>query len=290
MVQGHHRRIASGSTALHENKPWLAVSHLRRSVAIEDLLLGHLRVLESMSPEGFLEFRDPLNPASGFQSFQFRAIEFLSGAGKKAMLSFELFDESQRSWLRTSVRPQRLDRLRTLDAANLGRSRTMTCSMCFELCISITRLPRQRVARRGRTLDGSRRSPRDVAPSAHDDGGTSNRTTTRNRGQRRNGVPRHHDHPASLPPVVGSEVGALILRDDCEAMDDVDDLRDLRSEFRLNDGEIYLDGNSLGPLVNRPSPRRQVHRNRVGEGHVRSWNNADWMVEPTRIGDNWLRS
>jgi tryptophan 2,3-dioxygenase len=53
-----------------------------------------------MSPEGFLEFRDPLNPASGFQSFQFRAIEFLSGGGKKAMLSFELFDELQRQWLR----------------------------------------------------------------------------------------------------------------------------------------------------------------------------------------------
>ena len=32
-----------------------------------------------MSPEGFLEFRDPLAPASGFQSRQFRAIEWISG-------------------------------------------------------------------------------------------------------------------------------------------------------------------------------------------------------------------
>jgi tryptophan 2,3-dioxygenase len=32
-------------------------------------------VLETMSPDGFLEFRDPLAPASGFQSDQFRAIE-----------------------------------------------------------------------------------------------------------------------------------------------------------------------------------------------------------------------
>ncbi len=86
-------------SALSRVEPWRAISHLRRMVAIEDLLLEHLRVLESMSPEGFLEFRDPLNPASGFQSFQFRAIEFLSGAGKKAMLTFELFDESQRRWL-----------------------------------------------------------------------------------------------------------------------------------------------------------------------------------------------
>jgi tryptophan 2,3-dioxygenase len=86
--------------ALGANEPWRAIAHLRRMVAIEDLLLEHLRVLESMSPEGFLEFRDPLNPASGFQSFQFRAIEFLSGAGKKAMLTFELFDDSQRRWLK----------------------------------------------------------------------------------------------------------------------------------------------------------------------------------------------
>ena len=32
-----------------------------------------------MGPEGFLEFRDPLAPASGFQSRQFREIEWLSG-------------------------------------------------------------------------------------------------------------------------------------------------------------------------------------------------------------------
>jgi len=85
---------------LHANRPWLAVAHLRRTVSIEDLLLTHLQLLESMSPEGFLRFRDPLDPASGFQSFQFRAIEFLSGAGKQAMLSFEIFDDDQRAWLK----------------------------------------------------------------------------------------------------------------------------------------------------------------------------------------------
>ena len=52
---------------------------LRRVVAIERLLLEHLDVLETMGPEGFLEFRDPLEPASGFQSVQFRRIEWISG-------------------------------------------------------------------------------------------------------------------------------------------------------------------------------------------------------------------
>jgi tryptophan 2,3-dioxygenase len=91
------RRAAS---VLHDNRPWLAVSHLRRIVSIEDLLLTHLQLLDSMSPEAFLQFRDPLDPASGFQSFQFRAIEFLSGAGKRAMLTFEIFDDDQRAWLK----------------------------------------------------------------------------------------------------------------------------------------------------------------------------------------------
>ena len=50
-----------------------AVPRLSRTVAIERLLLDHLDVLETMGPEGFLEFRDPLEPASGFQSVQFRA-------------------------------------------------------------------------------------------------------------------------------------------------------------------------------------------------------------------------
>ena len=65
--------LQRSSVALHADEPGNAISHLRRMIVVEDLLLAHLQVLDSMSPEGFLEFRDPLNPASGFQSFQFRA-------------------------------------------------------------------------------------------------------------------------------------------------------------------------------------------------------------------------
>jgi tryptophan 2,3-dioxygenase/ribonuclease HI len=59
-------------------RPQAAAPRLRRVIAIERLLLDHLDVLETMGPEGFLEFRDPLAPASGFQSAQFRRIESLS--------------------------------------------------------------------------------------------------------------------------------------------------------------------------------------------------------------------
>jgi ribonuclease HI len=63
---------------LEARRPQGAVRPLKRTVTIERLLLDHLDVLETMGPEGFLEFRDPLAPASGFQSQQFREIEALS--------------------------------------------------------------------------------------------------------------------------------------------------------------------------------------------------------------------
>jgi ribonuclease HI len=63
---------------LSDRRPQGAIRPLKRTVAIERLLLDHLDVLETMGPEGFMEFRDPLAPASGFQSQQFREIESLS--------------------------------------------------------------------------------------------------------------------------------------------------------------------------------------------------------------------
>lgn len=57
-----------------------AAAHtLRRIVEIEKLLVSQIHILETMTPISFLGFRDRLNPASGFQSMQFREIEFSSG-------------------------------------------------------------------------------------------------------------------------------------------------------------------------------------------------------------------
>ena len=52
---------------------------LHRVHVIEKLLVEQIDVLETMSPQDFLAFRSKLAPASGFQSVQFREIEFLSG-------------------------------------------------------------------------------------------------------------------------------------------------------------------------------------------------------------------
>ncbi len=53
----------------------IAVSRLTRITEIQKILIDQLRVLETMTPLDFLEFRDFLIPASGFQSFQFRLVE-----------------------------------------------------------------------------------------------------------------------------------------------------------------------------------------------------------------------
>ncbi|HZN16778.1 MAG TPA: tryptophan 2,3-dioxygenase family protein [Micromonosporaceae bacterium] len=52
---------------------------LERCHAIEQVLVQQVDVIDSMTPQDFLEFRNHLGPASGFQSVQFREIEFLSG-------------------------------------------------------------------------------------------------------------------------------------------------------------------------------------------------------------------
>ncbi|MEZ5346538.1 MAG: tryptophan 2,3-dioxygenase family protein [Pyrinomonadaceae bacterium] len=70
------------------------VNHSLKAVnQIEKVMVSQIHVLESMAQIGFLEFRDKLNPASGFQSMQFRELEFISGAKDEKILKFFEFDE-----------------------------------------------------------------------------------------------------------------------------------------------------------------------------------------------------
>lgn len=59
---------------------------LRRCIEIQRVLVSQITVLETMSPTDFLTFRDHIMPASGFQSAQFREIEFVSGSKDPGML------------------------------------------------------------------------------------------------------------------------------------------------------------------------------------------------------------
>jgi tryptophan 2,3-dioxygenase len=59
---------------------------LERCHAVERVLVQQVDVIDTMTPQDFLEFRTKLAPASGFQSGQFREIEFLSGLKDAAYL------------------------------------------------------------------------------------------------------------------------------------------------------------------------------------------------------------
>ena len=65
---------------------WWAQHLMARAHVIERVLVQQIDVLETMTPQDFLQFRQRLAPASGFQSVQFRELEFLSGAKDPAYL------------------------------------------------------------------------------------------------------------------------------------------------------------------------------------------------------------
>jgi kynureninase len=78
----------------------------------------------------------------------------------------------------------------------------------------------------------------------------------------------------------------VITRDGCIKLDVDDALASMRDDFSLNDGEIYLDGNSLGPVSKAVGQRvNGVLNNDWAVGMVRSWNDAGWMELPTKLGD-----
>src|SRR6478736_6115217 len=72
---------------------------------------------------------------------------------------------------------------------------------------------------------------------------------------------------------------------DARALDAADPLAGYRKQFALPPGVVYLDGNSLGALPLGTAARLgEVIRREWGEGLVRSWNSADWIGLPRRVG------
>ncbi|MDQ3803375.1 MAG: tryptophan 2,3-dioxygenase family protein [Acidobacteriota bacterium] len=78
--------LDAAAAAMREDRAPLATRALTRAVEIEKLLVTQIHVIETMTPINFLGFRDRLNPASGFQSMQFREIEFTSGLKDESIL------------------------------------------------------------------------------------------------------------------------------------------------------------------------------------------------------------
>ena len=72
---------------------------LRRVLTILKTLVGQLDILETMTPLEFMSFRDRLESASGFQSHQFRELEFLLGHKRRTVLIHYPLDTPARAKL-----------------------------------------------------------------------------------------------------------------------------------------------------------------------------------------------
>jgi tryptophan 2,3-dioxygenase len=121
--------IDAATLQMGEDRLTAAGRTLRRIVEIEKLLVTQIHILETMTPISFLGFRDQLNPASGFQSMQFREIEFSSGLKHESLLNEFREDEFAYARLRKRFESPSLGdafyaalRKRGLDAPGSGAS------------------------------------------------------------------------------------------------------------------------------------------------------------------------
>ncbi|HZY97681.1 MAG TPA: tryptophan 2,3-dioxygenase family protein [Candidatus Cybelea sp.] len=87
----------------------------RRIHTIQRLLEHQVDILETMTPQEFNQFRDHLHPASGFQSVQFRELEFACGIRRTDILQWIELDDAQRARLQKRLdAPSLYDRVKAL--------------------------------------------------------------------------------------------------------------------------------------------------------------------------------
>ncbi|MFE4308197.1 kynureninase [Streptomyces sp. NPDC056891] len=76
------------------------------------------------------------------------------------------------------------------------------------------------------------------------------------------------------------------LQKKARALDTADELGKHREKFALDEGTVYLDGNSLGALpAHVPARMADVITREWGELRIRSWDESGWWTAPERIGD-----
>ncbi len=110
---------ASAANPQSHDHVYEAARLLRRCTEITRVLVEQFTILETMLPTHFLAFRGKLEPASGFQSEQFRELEFLCGLKDEKMLRYhrptpEAYAQLERRLREPSLRDVFFDALRAL--------------------------------------------------------------------------------------------------------------------------------------------------------------------------------
>lgn len=101
------RVFSSGAINDNSGDMGVVVHRLKRIVEILRLLVDQVTVLETMTPIDFLDFRDMLVPASGFQSYQFRYIE--------ALLGLKMENRHAKHYYRSQLEETQIDHLKKLE-------------------------------------------------------------------------------------------------------------------------------------------------------------------------------
>jgi len=100
--------LAAITKNISDDKLLLAYRGLDRVIEIFRVLVQQVDILETMSPVDFGRFRTNLNPASGFQSLQFREFEILSGADPAEYEKFSALEPEWKNQLAEIMKKQTL--------------------------------------------------------------------------------------------------------------------------------------------------------------------------------------
>jgi aminocarboxymuconate-semialdehyde decarboxylase len=119
----------AGGNAQSYDEVYEAARLLRRCTEITRVLIEQFTILETMLPTHFLAFRGKLEPASGFQSEQFRELEFLCGLKDQKMLRYhkptpEAYAQLERRLREPSVHDAFFGALRAIGKLNVDESAT----------------------------------------------------------------------------------------------------------------------------------------------------------------------
>ncbi len=88
---------------LRRDEVWRCQKVLARCKQVLRQLTEQWSVLETLTPSEYMEFRDVLGPSSGFQSLQYRQVEFLLGNKNAAMLKVFAYDPAGQAMLREAL-------------------------------------------------------------------------------------------------------------------------------------------------------------------------------------------
>lgn len=100
--------INQARTAIQQDNLGYALKNISRIKTIQEQLISAWKVLQTMTPADYLQFRDQLGASSGFQSFGYRLIEFALGNRDKSHLDVHKHDADVTAMLESELQKRPL--------------------------------------------------------------------------------------------------------------------------------------------------------------------------------------